>query len=82
MCTLCFDNDDDFKGIPRFLNPLYKSCLHNDDPIYNKKIPKYDINRFDDCIDHIFDIQTLNPQTEVLNSIDTCSVKCRTHLFG
>jgi hypothetical protein len=75
MCTLSFDNDDDFKGIPRFLNPLYESSLHYDDPIYDRKIPKDDINMFDECIDHIFDIQTLNLKPEVLDPIDAFNVR-------
>jgi hypothetical protein len=82
MCTLSFDNDDEFKGIPMFLNPLYESSLHYDDPISDRKIPKDDINMFDECIDHIFDIQTLNPKPEVLDPIDTFNVRCKTHLVG
>jgi hypothetical protein len=82
MCTLSFDNDDDFKGIPRFLNPLYESYLYYDDPIYDRKIPKDDINIFDEFIDHIFDIQTLNLKPQVLDPIDDFNVRCKSHLVG
>jgi hypothetical protein len=84
MCTFYFNDDDEFKGIPMFLNPLYESSLHYHDPFSDQKIPKDGINMFDECIDHIFDIQTLNPifdiqalnhKSEVLYPIDTFNVK-------
>jgi len=75
MCTLSFNNDDEFKGIPIFLNPLYESSLHYDDPISDMKIPKDDINMFDECIYHIFDIQTLNLKHRVLDPIDDFNVR-------
>jgi hypothetical protein len=65
-----------------FLNPLYESSLHYDDPICDEKIPKDDINMFDECLDHIFDIQILNHKYEVLDPIDTFNVRCKTHLVG
>ena len=36
ICTLSFNNDDDgFKCIPMFLNPLYESYLHYHNPFSN-----------------------------------------------
>ena len=60
-----------------FLNPYYESPLHYDDPVPERNILKYDINLFDKCIYHLFDIQTLNPKPDVLDSIDTFSIKCK-----
>jgi len=64
-----------------FLNPLYHS-LHYDDPISDRKITTYNIMVFDEPINPIFDIPTLNLKPEIFNSIDTFSVRCKTHLVG
>jgi hypothetical protein len=81
MCIPSFNNDDEFNGIPMFLNPLYSS-LHCDDPIHNVKIARYSIKMFDESVDPIFDIQTLNLKTDVLDSIDVFSIRCKANLFG
>jgi hypothetical protein len=81
MCTFSFNNDDEFKGIPMFLNPLYSS-LHYDDPISDRKIATDGIMMFDESIDPIFDIQTLNLKPEIFNPIDAFSVRCKAHLVG
>ena len=91
MFTFSFNDEDEFKGIPMFLKTLYESSLHYHDPFSDKKIPKDGIKIFDECIDHIFGIQTLNiifyiqalnHKYEVLDPIDTFNVRCKTHLVG
>jgi hypothetical protein len=57
-----------------FLNPYYEPSLNHDDPVPDRKIPRDHINLLDEFIDHLFDIQTLNPK---FDSIDTFSIKCK-----
>jgi hypothetical protein len=80
MCTFPFNNDDEFKGIPIFLNPLYESSLHYDDPIFYRKIATNDTIMFDESIDPIPHIQTLNLKPKIFNPIDSFSVICKAHL--
>jgi hypothetical protein len=74
-CTFSFNDDDYFKEIPMFLNPYYEYSLHYNDHISERNIPRDNINLFDEFIDHLFDIQTLNPKPDVLDSINTFSIK-------
>jgi hypothetical protein len=57
-----------------FLNPCYESSLHHDDPVPDRKVPRDDTNLFDEFMDHPFNVQTLNPKSD---SIDTFSIKCK-----
>ena len=60
-CTFSFNDDDYFKDILMFLNPLYESSLNHDEPVPNRKIHRDQINLFDEFIDHLLDTKTLNP---------------------
>jgi len=64
-----------------FLNPLYYS-LHYDDPISGRKMETYGIRMFDESIDPIFDIQTLNLKLGIFNPINAFSIRCKDHLVG
>ena len=81
MCTLSFNNDDEFKGLPMFLNPLYAS-LEYDDHTLGEKIASDGIMMLDEFIITIFDIQTLNHNPEVLDPIDAFSIRHKIHLVG
>jgi hypothetical protein len=81
ICIFSFNNDDEFMGIPIFLNPLYFS-LHYDDPIFDRKIETNGFMMFDESINPIFDIQTLNLKPKIFNPIDAFSVRCKDHLVG
>jgi hypothetical protein len=69
-----FNNYDYFKDILMFLNSYYKSSLHHDDHVPDRKVPRDDTNLFDKCIDHLFNVQTLYHRSSI---IDTFSTKCK-----
>jgi hypothetical protein len=73
ICTFSFNDDDEFVEFPMYLNPLYSS-LHYDNPISDREIATYGITIFDESIDPIFHIQTLNLKYEIFNHIDTFNV--------
>jgi hypothetical protein len=79
MCRFSFNDDDDFKGIPMSLNPLYESSSHYDDFISNRNIATDDMMMYDESIDPI---QTLNLKPQICNPIDASRVRCKTHLVG
>jgi hypothetical protein len=81
MCTLSFNNDNEFKGFPTFSNPLYAS-LEYYDLILNEKITSDNIRLCDEPINHIFNIQAFNHKSEVLDLINTFNFRCKTHLVG
>jgi hypothetical protein len=74
-CTFYFNNDDEFMGIPTFLNPLYESSFHYDDFISERKIATDDMMMYDEYIDLI---ETLNLKPQIFNPIDAFRVRCKT----
>jgi hypothetical protein len=51
-----------------FFNPCYESSLHHDDPAPNRKVHRYDSNLFVEFMDHPFNVQTLNPKSNSINT--------------
>jgi hypothetical protein len=60
-----------------FLNPCYESSLHHDDHVPDRKVPRNDTNLFDEFMDHPFNVQTLYPKSD---SIDTFSITCKAYV--
>jgi hypothetical protein len=51
-----------------FFNPCYESSLHHDDPVPDRKVHKDDTNLFVEFMDHPFNVQTLNPKSNSINT--------------
>jgi hypothetical protein len=67
-CTFYFDDSDYCRDIPMFVNSCYESSLYHDDLVLNRKVHGYDTNLFVEFMDHLFNVQTLNPKSNSINT--------------